>query len=159
MAGLLVGSRLLAQGSVLFFQLRSPVEKDGERRGIGFDHLRSNQESLSVTTYIIGEIVLRGDRLRPVALKQCDRRSGFEAGTRRHSHCHYRSVCRQVEQLLAILAPSRFLASAARHLPLAVDTGKGGHVDLRAPCFIRGVGHPLAVWGKLRAPHRPPYLQ
>ena len=52
---------------------RRPSSEDGERRGIGFVHLRGNQESLPVATHIVGEDVLRGNRLPPVGLKQRDR--------------------------------------------------------------------------------------
>src|SRR5947207_3741145 len=55
--------------TVSFLHFGGPVEKDGERRGIGFVHFRDDEESLPVATHIVGEDVLRGDRLPPVGLK------------------------------------------------------------------------------------------
>src|SRR6267378_3535340 len=134
-------------------------EKDGERRGIGFVHSRGNQEFLPVATDIVGEEVLRGNRLPPVSLKQNSREAGFEAGPRCHRHGHQLSFCRQVEQLPTVLAPSRLLSSCARHLPLAVGSRKSRHVDLHPSRLIRGIRHPSAIGGKLCVPRRPLCLQ
>src|ERR1700674_2313329 len=97
----------------LLLHFRGPVQKYGGRRGIGIIHFRKDQESLSVATHIVGEEILRRNRLPPMSLEERDWGAGFEAGSRLHRHCHDLSFRRQIEQFLPVQAPSWLLSACA----------------------------------------------
>src|SRR5437868_8197159 len=47
------------------------------------------------------------------------------------------------------MAPSRFLPSGGRNLPLAIYARKGRNVNLHVSRFIGGISDPSAIWRKL----------
>src|SRR4029077_10490857 len=62
---------------------------------------------------------------------------------------HQLAVGREIEELLAVGAPSRLRTAARGHLPVAAGTGERRDIDLPLARLVGGVGDPAPVGREL----------
>src|SRR6266851_7635676 len=132
-------------------QLFNPVQHDVDLRVCrlrlldGLDH----QEALAIEAYVV---VGDWDWRRFVrSLEEHPGRARSETRLRGNIHGHHLAAA-AVEQLPTVRIPDRLRAAFRRDLPLAAWARIGLHINLRAAGFIRDIGQPAPVGGKLWRP-------
>src|SRR5580698_929143 len=121
------------------------VQQDRQWWNVFRLHVAVHQEALAILGYIVGKNVRRGNWSAAVDLEQRCGCSGREDAFAVDWHCRQDSAGRDVENFLAVSAPARFTAAAARHLPFSGSAGKRGDVNLPCTGFIGGIGHPFSI--------------
>jgi len=126
-----------------------PVHHDRDGRGILILGTAIDQKTLSVARdHVLIETVDErsgnaGDeeRVRSTDVKRRGRRLDVDG--------HQPAVEREIEQLLAVVAPPPLSAAVGRDAPLRAGVGKAPHIHLGRTGLVRGVGDPRAIRGKL----------